>query len=333
MRMLNRLLLLLAFFPALFLSGPLVITGSDGVPTQVQDQSGNWSTPIKVYSDNDVEIFIPDMTTVGAKFQDEDLYSLEGIYRTQLTFFYKTDKMCLGQLTSSEKTNVANQEACRDMRYEADAIMVDTKTTMVQLATQIRTGADAQIHPEHVLSPKFSSPLAALSTPMAKAISATSELMSHRVQNNTELGAEKSRGGVSELPSSEKQSMPGADENTSRKDGQVVPLKKFDASVSPPVLLSTNEPRLPKDARRAKVRANVLVNCWIEPDGTTSHVKMVRIIYIDDQRRADLNSLTEDDKFGFGTSATESVSKYRFKPAMKDGKPVLVELNVEVNFL
>jgi hypothetical protein len=332
--MLIWILPLFAFFPATSVSGPLVIAGSGGVPTQVQDRSGNWSTPIKVYSDNDVDIFIPDITSARGNRQDEDLFSLEGIYRTQLTFFYKTDKICLDQLTPSEKRNVAYQQACREMRYEADAIMVDTKTTMVQLTTQIRTGADAQIHPEYVLSPKFSSPLAALSAPMAKAISATSEILSQRVQNNTGLGAEKSLGSVSQLPSSEKQSTPNADENISRKkDDQVVPLKKFDASVSPPVLLSSKEPRFPKDAKRAKIRANVLVNCWIEPDGTTSHVKMVRIIYIDDQQRADLNSLTEGDKFGFGTSATEAVSKYRFKPAMKDGKPVLVELNVEVNFL
>jgi protein TonB len=30
--------------------------------------------------------------------------------------------------------------------------------------------------------------------------------------------------------------------------------------------------------------------------------------------------------------AIEAVSRYRFKPAMKDGKPVPVMVNVEVNF-
>ena len=30
--------------------------------------------------------------------------------------------------------------------------------------------------------------------------------------------------------------------------------------------------------------------------------------------------------------ALEAVRQYKFKPAMENGKPVLVELNVEVNF-
>jgi protein TonB len=30
--------------------------------------------------------------------------------------------------------------------------------------------------------------------------------------------------------------------------------------------------------------------------------------------------------------AIEAVQQYKFKPAMENGKPVLVELNIEVNF-
>jgi protein TonB len=31
-------------------------------------------------------------------------------------------------------------------------------------------------------------------------------------------------------------------------------------------------------------------------------------------------------------SAAEAVRQYKFKPAMKNGKPVMVELNIEVDF-
>jgi protein TonB len=35
---------------------------------------------------------------------------------------------------------------------------------------------------------------------------------------------------------------------------------------------------------------------------------------------------------GLDEKAVEAVKQYRFKPAMEGGKPVPVELNVEVNF-
>jgi protein TonB len=35
---------------------------------------------------------------------------------------------------------------------------------------------------------------------------------------------------------------------------------------------------------------------------------------------------------GLDEKAVEAVKKYRFKPAMENGKPVAVYLNVEVNF-
>ena len=35
---------------------------------------------------------------------------------------------------------------------------------------------------------------------------------------------------------------------------------------------------------------------------------------------------------GLDEKAIEAVRQYRFKPAMENGKPVAVELNVEVNF-
>jgi hypothetical protein len=36
--------------------------------------------------------------------------------------------------------------------------------------------------------------------------------------------------------------------------------------------------------------------------------------------------------YGLSEKAIEAVMKYRFKPAMKDGKPVPVRVNIEVYF-
>ena len=56
-------------------------------------------------------------------------------------------------------------------------------------------------------------------------------------------------------------------------------------------------------------------NLWVGPDGVPSHVHVIRAVGM-----------------GLDQKAVEAVQQYRFKPAMENGKPVTVEMNVEVNF-
>jgi protein TonB len=85
--------------------------------------------------------------------------------------------------------------------------------------------------------------------------------------------------------------------------------------VSMPVVLYQPDPEFSEEARKAKFSGNVLVYLYIEPDGTPSHVRVARGVGM-----------------GLDQKAVEAVRKYRFKPAMKDGKPVRADLYVEVNF-
>jgi protein TonB len=85
--------------------------------------------------------------------------------------------------------------------------------------------------------------------------------------------------------------------------------------VSMPVVIYQPEPEFSEEARKAKFSGNVLVYLVIEPDGTPSHVRVARGVGM-----------------GLDQKAVEAVRKYRFKPAMKDGKPVRADLYVEVNF-
>jgi protein TonB len=85
--------------------------------------------------------------------------------------------------------------------------------------------------------------------------------------------------------------------------------------VSRPVLVYQVEPEFSEEARKAKFSGNVIVYLYIEPDGTPSHVRVVQGVGM-----------------GLDEKAVEAVRQFRFKPAMKDGKPVRVDLNVAVNF-
>jgi len=91
--------------------------------------------------------------------------------------------------------------------------------------------------------------------------------------------------------------------------------KRIGGGVSAPVLIYSVEPEFSEEARKAKVAGNVLVNLWVDTNGLPSHVRVIRGVGM-----------------GLDEKAVEAVRQYKFKPAMENGKPVLVELNVEVNF-
>ncbi len=75
------------------------------------------------------------------------------------------------------------------------------------------------------------------------------------------------------------------------------------------------EPQFSEAARKAKLSGNVLVGLWVDADGRASHLRVLRGIGM-----------------GLDEKALEAVRQYRFRPAMLGGRPVPVEMNVEVDF-
>lgn len=111
----------------------------------------------------------------------------------------------------------------------------------------------------------------------------------------------------------------------SKADG--IEVTKAGKDVSPPVLIHSSEPKLPKDARKAKLGGSVTVNCYVEPDGTTSNVHITHSTI-----QGAENPIDESIVKKLEDSAIGAVKSYRFKPSIKNGQPVRVELNVVVNF-
>jgi len=80
-------------------------------------------------------------------------------------------------------------------------------------------------------------------------------------------------------------------------------------------VVSSVAPTFTKEERKEKFTGNVRIHCWVDEQGNPSHVRVDRGV------RPDL-----DEK------AVEAVKQYKFKPATKNGKPVKVDLYIEVNF-
>lgn len=87
------------------------------------------------------------------------------------------------------------------------------------------------------------------------------------------------------------------------------------AGVSSPVPTFKPEPKYSKQARKARLQGTVVLSLLVGADGRARNVRVVV-------------------KLGMGLDekAVEAVSKWRFRPAQKDGHPVAVIANVQVNF-
>jgi periplasmic protein TonB len=85
--------------------------------------------------------------------------------------------------------------------------------------------------------------------------------------------------------------------------------------VSAPRALDTPDPEYSEEARKAKYQGTCVLWLVVGPDGQPRDVKVARSLGM-----------------GLDQKAIEAVKRWKFEPAMKDGKPVAVQINVEVNF-
>jgi TonB family protein len=91
--------------------------------------------------------------------------------------------------------------------------------------------------------------------------------------------------------------------------------QRIGGKVTAPRVLHQVEPTFNESARALKYNGTVLINLLVGTDGTPSHLSVIHAIGL-----------------GLDESALATVQQYVFQPAMQDGKPVVVELNIEVNF-
>jgi TonB family protein len=90
---------------------------------------------------------------------------------------------------------------------------------------------------------------------------------------------------------------------------------RIGGGVSPPVPIYQPEPRYDEEARKAKIQGTVLLSLVVDEAGKPVNVRVTRSLHP-----------------GLDREAIECVSKWQFKPGMKDGKPVPVMASIEVNF-
>jgi TonB family protein len=85
--------------------------------------------------------------------------------------------------------------------------------------------------------------------------------------------------------------------------------------VTSPALISKVEPAYTQEARAAKIDGTVILYLEVNPEGVPQNMRVLRSL-----------------EPGLDQNAIYAVSQWRFRPGMKDGQPVTVAAQVEVNF-
>lgn len=90
---------------------------------------------------------------------------------------------------------------------------------------------------------------------------------------------------------------------------------KVGGGISAPQAISSPDPDYTEEARRAKKQGTCVLWLIVDAAGRPRDIKVVRGLGL-----------------GLDAKALEAVRQWRFQPALKDGKPVDVEISVEVEF-
>jgi len=87
--------------------------------------------------------------------------------------------------------------------------------------------------------------------------------------------------------------------------------------ISAPILLKQVKANYTPEAQKAKIQGEVLVQAVVLTDGYVRDVTVVRSL---------------DSQFGLDAEAVKAVRQWFFRPALKDGKPLAVQMTISVPF-
>src|SRR5215472_17547444 len=82
--------LILMLCPALGFTQQIIQRGPFGKPVQVFDETQQWTVPLLVSSDNNVEIYIPDVTAADWLSRNYSDFENRSTYNLSIFFMYKS---------------------------------------------------------------------------------------------------------------------------------------------------------------------------------------------------------------------------------------------------
>jgi hypothetical protein len=139
--------LVLVLFPVMSFGQQIVQRGPFGKPAQVLDETMQWSTPLLVSGDHDVEMYIPDVTSPEWMKRNYPGFQDKGQYVLSMFTFYKTPEACRANQIGWGFSDAAHLDACTEIGYRVRQALVDTQQKTVTLMMAAMIDQDGQIEP------------------------------------------------------------------------------------------------------------------------------------------------------------------------------------------
>ena len=93
---------------------------------------------------------------------------------------------------------------------------------------------------------------------------------------------------------------------------------KVGNGVSVPIVIKEVKPEYTPEAKAQRIEGTVALDVVINAEGAVSDVRVARSL---------------DSVFGLDQQAVKAAKQWTFKPGMKDGKPVAVQVVVQLTFV
>ncbi len=151
---------------ALFSSGVLLVTaatfiaqgqqvvqrGTFGKPAQVLDETEQWTTPLLLVSDADVQIYIPDVTATEWLKRNYSHYEDRGVYTLSMFTFYKTPAACRANQINWGLGDAEHLSDCNSIGYRVRRALINPHEKSVTLVMAAMVGSNGEIVSKSVIT-------------------------------------------------------------------------------------------------------------------------------------------------------------------------------------
>jgi TonB family protein len=317
-----------------------IIAGPFGEPRMVMSEGGEWSYPIKVFTNSEVETFVPDITSPGWVSWHISEFQQNGTYFTYL-YIYTRRTQKTGRETvyvdTREDTAVVVRPLQAPMRFNISKAPLELSgslariTAIVRKGTQEYRGTSVQ---ESILKQKYvvGRMIACSNSDPDCNLSESDFEKKHPIYVtdpmrlfdgakpgiNCGVGTTKSCYYYAPENLKANRSANPAPPTTSLPDPIVTEngLYRAGGRVSAPIILSSVVPQFTDEARRAKHQGSCTVSLIVDAQGNPQDPHIVQGLGM-----------------GLDEKALDAVQRFKFKSAMLDGKtPVPVKMTISINF-
>lgn len=298
-----------------------IIAGPFGEPRMVMSEGGQWNYPIKVFANAELDAFVPDITSPGWVQWHAQEFRETGKYYTYL-YLYRPNTHATGRelifVNTRSKTVTISRPLMKPFTVEISKAPSEVANSIAKITSLVAEETDrfrgqtiqSVIEQDEAVEAQIACDNPS-GCPVQEYPRTTPKLVPGAVPGvNCEVGTDKSCCCADNLTRSEISSTLSIPVIT--KSGLYI----VGGRVSAPVPLNRVEAEYTGEAQRAKIQGVALLSVIVDVLGDPQDAQIVRGLGM-----------------GLNEKALEAVGKYKFRPAMLDGKtPVPVMITVEVNF-